>query len=384
MRFLNPFRKMTVRARTEITDTAPADTLAAAGGLVAALLDLLQKASGARSSGARLASVSAGSRLSYFRASPNLLDSQREPGRMVATWTFSEPLTQFSQTRYFPNLILQKVDRARISPAWQTGHCLAQAFVRSSWCTRAAARTLLRVRAPTQVPLAQPPAPLLPGPAQARAPQRAPLLQSDGRAAHSPEALTPQAGAQERPMPATVARPRQRSTAEQCMRWNVTVTPKTAISVLSPASASAVRRQTSLPAGPAPIAAPPLPTARMLRPAPKRRPVVSRSPLPAIACSSAATKTNPSPAPTAWRATCRRSHRSGIAFGNEQVTRPRWRASLREMGRSRPASQPALGRVPALEHRRTGSADSRSAATRPCVAAMASLVYGLVSNRSAL
>jgi len=46
--------------------------------------------------------------------------------------------------------------------------------------------------------------------------------------------------------------------------------------------------------------------------------------------------------------------------------------------------RPKRNARPRSEHRRNSRANSRTAATRPCVAAMEPLVYGLVSNRSAL
>lgn len=217
---------------------------------------------------------------------------------------------------------------------WQTAHCLVRGSARWSWCARHAARTPLRVRAPAAVPRVQAPARALPeqAPAPARAPRaQAPPLRAAERRLR-PGARLPLAAPAGQVRAKAVAR-RPRSTASRSTRWNATVTPKTAIWRLSRASESAVRRRTLLPAGPAPIAAPAMLIARVLRRALKQKPAVSRSRPQATACSCAKTRTKPSPAPTAWPATCRRSHPSVIASGNERVSAARHRGRARRRSR---------------------------------------------------
>lgn len=244
--------------------------------------------------------------------------------------------------------MLQKLDRTRISRAWQIRRCLARGFARWSCCAWAAVQTLRRVLAPPRVP---PPGAqaLTRGcqeKTQALARQRGPLRQVGWGAAPTPEARPPRAAAPLLRAPEAVAPRPPRSTVAPSMRSNATVTPRTAIWPASRASVSVVRRRTSLPAGRVPIAARATLIARAPRPALKRRLAVSRSPPRAIACWCVRTKTNPSGAPPAWPATCRQSHRSAIAFGNERLTAvviaPR---ASRDFGDRFFASQPAACNV---------------------------------------
>ena len=218
--------------------------------------------------------------------------------------------------------------------SWQTAHCLVRGSARWSWCARRAAPTPARVRAPPAALRVQAPARALPE--RARVPRaQAPPLRAVGRRLRP--AARPPLVAPEGQVPAkAVVRPQQ-STGFQSTRWNATVTPRTAIWRLCRASESAVRRQTSLPAGPAPIAAPAMLIARVLPRAPKQKPAVSRSRPQVTACSSAKTRTKPSPAPTAWPATCRPSRRPVIASGNERVSATRHRGRARREARLRGA-----------------------------------------------